>query len=111
MHLVELLKTYDTVILVDAVVTDAAKTGTIIEFNREELLAQQASFYPHGMNIPEVIALGQRLGLACTEDVILIGIAVPGTFAFGEGMDRRLENRIEGISRDVGDRIEAKIGK
>jgi len=51
---------YDRLILLDAVAT-GAPVGTVRLYDEGELMARRGDTYPHGLNLPEAIALGRRL--------------------------------------------------
>jgi len=101
LDLITLLEGYDKAILVDSVALDGEEVGSVHLFDEEALLARQGDSYPHGMNIPEALALARRLGIAIPAKLWLIGIEVPSILEFGESLDPELAAREQQVSREV----------
>ncbi len=82
-------------LLIDTVCT-GGEPGTVRVFDEQELLAHRGDFYPHGLNLPQAIALGRRLQVM-PDQICLIGIEVPPLHRFGEGSSPELASRVEEI--------------
>jgi hydrogenase maturation protease len=92
---------YRSVVLIDSVVTGTEALGTVRLYREEELLAQRGDVYPHGMNLPEAVALARRLGLAIPRGISLIGIEVGPIGRFADAPSPELTEAVEKIYRDV----------
>jgi hydrogenase maturation protease len=87
------------VVLIDSVVAGKGPTGTVRSYREEELLANRGDVYPHGMNLPEAVALARRLGLAIPSGISLIGIEVGQIGSFADAPAPELD--LDRIFRDV----------
>ncbi len=92
-------------LLIDTVCT-GGEPGTIHVYDEGELLAHGGDFYPHGLNVPQAIALARRLQVPVPEQISLIGIEVPPVKRFGEGPSPELACRVEEICAHVGRVVE-----
>jgi len=84
---------FDRLILIDAVAT-GAPVGAVQLFDEGALMARRADAYPHGLNIPEALALGRRLGAELPARIHLIGIEVAPVERFQEGLSPELSARL-----------------
>jgi hydrogenase maturation protease len=89
------------VIAVDAVVAGNVPPGTVLVFGAAELQTNVLGAYPHGLNLPEALALARRLHLALPEQFVLIGIAVEAIVEFGETLSPALAGQFDEIYRRV----------
>ena len=90
----------DQLVLIDAVAT-GAPLGTVRLFNEAELAARGGQAYPHGLNLPEALALGRRLGTPLPSRIHLIGVEVRPVQRFREGLSPELEERLPQIIAEV----------
>ena len=86
----------DRLVLIDAVAT-GEPVGSVRRFDEAELAAHRADAYPHGLNLPEAVALGRRLGTPLPSRIHLIGIEVRPIQRFREGLSPELEERLPQI--------------
>jgi len=90
----------DRLVLLDAVCT-GREAGTVISFTEEQLAAAGGDTYPHGLNVPEALALGRRMGLPVPGNVSLIGIEVAPIREFGETLSPELAGKLDAITREA----------
>jgi hydrogenase maturation protease len=80
-----------SVVLIDSMVTGTEAVGTVRLYREDELLASRGDVYPHGMNLPEAVALARRLGLEIPPGISLIGIEVGPIGAFSDAPGPELD--------------------
>ncbi|HUV06964.1 MAG TPA: hydrogenase maturation protease [Spirochaetia bacterium] len=97
-------------IIIDSIVSGSLEKGSIAVFGKEEIRSFSKTLYPHGMNLPEVVALSEKLGIELPGKMILIGIEVGRIERFGESLDPDLEERLEDIYQGVCRCIEDFLG-
>jgi hydrogenase maturation protease len=86
----------DRLVLIDAVAT-GAPVGSVQLFDEAALTAHPGQAYPHGLNLPEALTLGRRLGTPLPARLHLIGIEVRPVQRFREGLSPELEARLPQI--------------
>ena len=89
------------VILVDSIVSKQVECGAVVVFDKQELGALSKNYYPHGMNIPEVIATGERFGISLPAVMMLIGIEVEDIAEFGEQLSEVLSRKFDSIYQNI----------
>jgi hydrogenase maturation protease len=85
-------------ILVDSVCA-GGPLGTVRLFTEAELSRAGVDLFLHGMNLPAVIALARRVGLALPRSICLVGIEVGSIREFGAAPEPVVEARMEEITR------------
>lgn len=90
----------ERLLLIDTVCT-GGEPGAVSVYDEAALMGCRGDFYPHGMNLPEAIALARRLQIPFPGRISLIGIEVPRLHRFGERPSRELAARLEQICLDV----------
>jgi hydrogenase maturation protease len=76
LELLECMAGADTVVLVDAVLSDRLPPGTIVDLDPEALPGRLELRSAHDVDLQELWALGARLGFAMPRRVMLYGICV-----------------------------------
>lgn len=94
MNLLDMVRGYDRVILIDAVKQEGSKPGEITRF----LLTEASSVHssnPHDISFPEALLLARQLGEHhLPEEIIVIGIVVRDTGDFGEHLSSEVASAI-----------------
>jgi hydrogenase maturation protease len=84
MNLLDIIRGYDKVILVDAVHHEGRKTGEVQRYFLSELPTVHSS-NPHDVSLPEAIRFAQQLGETnLPKKIIVIGVIVQSSLDFGE---------------------------
>jgi len=93
---------YQRVILVDSIMTGDLNIGTVVLFEEDEILNHARNFHSlHGINLPEALALSQRLGMDMPSSILLIGIEIGDADEFGETLTEELDGKLEDIYQNV----------
>jgi len=82
--LMELMSGADRVILVDAIQFHDLQPGTVVQIDPGDLRTSLRLRSVHEIDLPTVLALGRRLGLAMPEEILVFGIQAEDALSFGE---------------------------
>ena len=94
MNLLDIIRGYDKVILVDAIKQKNSKTGEIKRFSLTDVPTIHSS-NPHDISLSEAIHLAKQLGEQhLPEEIIVIGIVVKNTLDFGEQLSSEVSSAI-----------------
>lgn len=96
MNLLDLVRGFDKVILVDAIIMERARTGEVKRLLLPEAPAVHSS-NPHDISFSEALLLARKLGEhRLPKEVIVIGIVVKETRQFGEQLSNEVSSAIPG---------------
>lgn len=101
MNLLEDIRGFDGVVLIDALVLPSQPVGKVLAFGSEELSSMGTGSHIHGLNLPEVLHLAGGLGIELPERFTLVGVVVPLSLSFTAAMDRNIEERLPEIIESV----------
>ena len=94
MNLLDLIRGYEKVILVDAVKQEHSRAGEVKRFLLADAPADHAS-NPHELSLSEALHLAQQLGeTQLPTEIIVIGIVVQNTLDFGEHLSSEVAGAI-----------------
>jgi hydrogenase maturation protease len=103
--LMELLAGWKRVILVDAIQFDDLEPGSVIRIEPEDLHTSLRIRSVHEIDLPTVLELGRRLGLAMPEELAIFGIQAEDAFTFGEDItlaaERGLKTAVDLVLREI----------
>jgi hydrogenase maturation protease len=83
--LLDLLAGYDRALIIDASTTGGAPPGTVREFTRADFTPDVSSS-PHYAGLPDVLALGGRLGIPLPSEIRILGMEIEDTGTIHEGL-------------------------
>jgi hydrogenase maturation protease len=83
--LLDLLAGYRQALIIDASTTGSAPPGTVREFRQEDFTAD-VSASPHYAGLPDVLALGEQLGVPLPQDIRILGMEIENTGEIREGL-------------------------
>lgn len=98
MHLIELMRTADTVFLIDAVKTGASP-GTLHRFKNEEIESISSALSTHGLGIAEAMKLATTLNIL-PQKVILYGVEIDDV-QMQFALSKPIKEAIKAVSVDV----------
>jgi hydrogenase maturation protease len=94
MNLLDMIRGFDKVILVDAVKQEGSKTGEVKRFSLTEAPAVH-SCNPHDVSLSEALLLAKQLGEEhLPQEIVVIGIVVKNTIDFGEQLSREVASAV-----------------
>jgi hydrogenase maturation protease len=91
LHLLELMREAESVILIDAVKTNAL-AGTIHCFQTEDLTSSQLVHSSHAVGVSEALQLGEALGML-PDSIIIYGIEI-GTVGFDGTTSKPIQDAV-----------------
>jgi hydrogenase maturation protease len=93
--LLELLESYDQVLLLDAIFTGSTPPGTVLEFCRDDF---QKAGVPaaHYLGLPEVLRQAENLGLEFPRELRILALEVENPFEFHEGIGPATQKALPG---------------
>jgi hydrogenase maturation protease len=94
LNLLDMIRGFDKVILVDAVKQEGSKTGEVKRFSLTEAPAVH-SCNPHDVSLSEALLLAKQLGEThLPQEIVVIGIVVKNTVDFGEHLSREVASAV-----------------
>jgi len=94
MNLLDMIRGFDKVILVDAVKQEDSKTGEVKRFSLTEAPAVHTC-NPHDVSLSEALLLAKQLGEEhLPQEIVVIGIVVKNTVDFGEQLSREVASAV-----------------
>jgi len=94
LNLLDLIRGYEKVILVDAIKQDNGEPGEVKRFSLSDFQSVH-SCNPHDVSLLEALHLAEQLGEKhLPSKIILIGITVNTSYEFGEGLSRKVASAI-----------------
>jgi len=93
--LLELLESYDQVLLLDAIFTGSAPPGTVLEFCRDDF-QKAAAPSGHYVGLLEVLRQAESLGLGFPRELCILALEVENPFEFHEGIGPATQKALPG---------------
>ena len=87
--LLEYLVDYDSVLLIDAILTGTHEPGTILELVPKDLKSVSTPS-PHYTGLPELITLANSLQLHFPDQILILAVEVADPLTVGGSMDPRV---------------------
>jgi hydrogenase maturation protease len=84
LDILDLLVGYKRAIIIDAIQTKGGQPGQIYRLEPGILSATRHSANPHSVDFATALELGERLGLALPEEMVIFGIEVAEVDSFSE---------------------------
>jgi hydrogenase maturation protease len=104
LDLVTQFKGHKRTILIDSIITGTLDIGSVVILKGDELLSHSRNLnYIHGVNLPEALALGKRLGIPLPSQMLLIGIEIGKADEFGETLSEELNGKMDDIYHKIYD--------
>jgi hydrogenase maturation protease len=94
MNLLDMIRGFDKVILVDAIKQERSKTGEVKRLS----LAEASSIHscnPHDISLSEALLLAKQLGEKhLPKEIVVVGIVVKNTIDFGEHLSNEVASAV-----------------
>ena len=94
LNMLDLLAGYDRAIIIDAIQTMEGKVGQIYRLKPGAFDATRHAATPHDVNFATALELGNRLGLALPQEIIIFAIEVEDVTTFSEECTPEVERAI-----------------
>ncbi|MBN1570471.1 MAG: hydrogenase maturation protease [Acidobacteria bacterium] len=103
--LMELMSGWKRIILVDSIQFAGLEPGTVIRIQPDDLHTSLRLRSVHDIDLPTVLELGRRLGLAMPEEISIYGIQAEDALTLGERLtdaaDRGMKEAIRLILEEI----------
>jgi hydrogenase maturation protease len=94
LNLLDLIRGYDNVIMVDAIKQEDSRAGEVKRFVLNDQPTVHSS-NPHDVSLSQALHLAQQLGdLSLPKNIVVIGIVVKNTLDFGESLSNEVQRAI-----------------
>ena len=105
LSLLDFMAGYDSVFIVDSILTGKAEPGTVhyVEYGSKE---QRTRRTPHFLGVADTLALGAELRIPMPRCVRIFAIEVQDPFTLGTSISRRLEAAFEAIVGQISAKIQ-----
>lgn len=90
-NLLDLLKGYDTAVLIDAIQTKGGKVGDIYKLSKDDLAFSQRLASVHDINLFTAWELGEQLGIKLPKKLVIFAIEVEDVLTFSENLTPQVE--------------------
>ena len=100
LELLELIKGYDHLILIDAMQTGEHDIGTLVKLKAEDMKGGSA-LSRHQVSFSDALELGRRLNMDLPEKIDIYGIEVSDIITFGESCTPEVVARIPAIVEEI----------
>jgi len=94
LSMLDLLVGYDRAIIIDASQTMGGKIGRIQRLDAKAFDATRHAASPHDVNFSTALELGNRLGLALPQQIVILAIEVENVTSFSEKCTPEVERAI-----------------
>jgi len=99
--LVELIRGYDNVILVDSIQTGKNSVGTVIKLQPEEFSFALHTSHYHNIDIFTALEFGNQMYDDLPKNIQIIGIEIINPMEFSDELSFELQNKFEEIVNQV----------
>jgi hydrogenase maturation protease len=100
LELLELMKGFDRVVLIDAILTGSHEVGSLIELTVDDLKGGSA-MSRHQVSFSEALELGRKVGMDLPEEIRIYGIEVLDARTFTESCTDEVGKRISEIAEEI----------
>jgi hydrogenase maturation protease len=109
MDIIELIRDYDKVIILDGIKTRDGVPGTIYSFNKENYRETLHLSVEHDLTFLTALKLAEKLSITITDKLVIYAIEVEEFLTLGDQFSPQVEAKYEGIKNEVEKRIKEFI--
>ena len=103
LELVELIRGYQRVILIDAINTGQGQVGDVYFFTPQDFKETLHLSNLHDISFLQALELGRHINIPIPEEILIIAIEIREDKVFGEEFSPELQNRYEQIYKLIKD--------
>ncbi len=101
MNLIDIIRGYDRLIVIDSVKTGRFKPGEVIEIDARGVIGSHRMLSSHDISLFEAIRLGNQLAVHMPEKVKIYGIEIINNTDFGDKLTEELEEKLDDITNKI----------
>lgn len=106
--LIDEIKGYDKVFVVDSIKTEGGTPGDWYRFTPAEVESGSGVFATHNVSLGTLTTLGESIGEKMPE-IVIFAIEVEDPFEFAEGMTEHVERAVPELISAIGDAIRDEL--
>jgi hydrogenase maturation protease len=99
--ILEVISSYDRLIIVDSIKTEGGKPGELYRFNLDDFKSTLHLSCPHDINLATALELGKRLGMHIPGEIRIYAIEVEDNQTFSESCSPLVEQAIPRIVEEI----------
>jgi len=92
-EIMEIIKGYEKVLLLDAVVTKKHSLGTILELSKEQF-KKVVAISPHYMGLPEIFQLAATVNINLPNEIRILAMEIEPPYVLTEGLTKVIEESL-----------------
>jgi hydrogenase maturation protease len=100
LELLDRIRGYDKLILIDAIVTGRNSVGAVLKMKPEDLPSGSA-MTRHHVGLQDALGLGEKLGMQLPEEIVIYGIEAGDTRTFQEACTPEISACIPEITKEI----------
>jgi hydrogenase maturation protease len=105
-RLMEAMAGYDHAIIIDAIVTDKGKPGSVYELDPGNVLQSKNTCSTHDGSLAEALELGRMVGLALPHEIRIWAIEADDVTTFSETLTASVRGAVPAVIEGVMHRLE-----
>ena len=94
LSLLDYLVGYDEVIIVDAIMTEGGKPGSVYRLGLEHFQPSKHTISPHDTDLPTALKLGEMMQLKIPKKISIVAIEIPQVHEFSKQCTDEVDNSI-----------------
>lgn len=110
LDLVEMLRGYDRVLIVDAIQLEGEEPGTVFRLVPDDLRITARLASLHDVDLVTALALGRRLGFAMPDDVTVYAVQVADALSLGEECTAAVAAALPGLVEELAGAVTGAAG-
>jgi hydrogenase maturation protease len=101
MDLLEVIGSYDRLIIVDSIKTERGRPGELYRLGLEDLRSTLHLSCPHDINLATSLALGKQLGMEIPREIRIYAMEVEDNQTFSENCSPLVEEAIPRVVEEI----------
>jgi hydrogenase maturation protease len=89
---------YDAVVIVDAIMTEGGKAGTVYRLGLDNFRPSKHTISPHDTDLPTALALGRLMKLKIPENISIVAIEIPPVYEFSQSLSPEVTSAVHGAA-------------
>ncbi len=99
--LLDLITDYEKVVIVDAIITQGGRPGTLYKLTLEDLGNVVKPYMLHAIDLRSAVELGGMLGYQVPDNITLYAIEIKENTVFREGLSADIEKAVPSVIRQI----------
>jgi len=109
LEILELIRDYHTVLILDAIKTKEGEPGDVYYFNPEDFHETMHLSNLHDVNFITALELAKKIKLSIPETIHIVAVEILEDLEFGRSLSPQLEEKYPAILEEVYDHLNSKL--